>query len=106
MKRNPYFNDFEAFNSLDLDGSGGVTAQEIHAMLQSRGFFASHKEVHDLVDKFDKTRTGQISFGQFRDEMEPKSPVRHWKANKIDMTLKNYWATICRSKVFLITHRV
>jgi Ca2+-binding EF-hand superfamily protein len=77
MKRNPYFNDFEAFNSLDLDGSGGVSAQEIHAMLQSRGFFASHKEVHDLVDKFDKTRTGQISFGQFRDEMEPKSPVRH-----------------------------
>lgn len=63
LKRNPYFNNFEGFNSLDLDGSGGVSAQEIHAMLQSRGFFASHKEVHDLVDKFDKTRTGTISFG-------------------------------------------
>jgi Ca2+-binding EF-hand superfamily protein len=77
LKRNPYVNNFEAFNSLDLDGSGGVSAQELHAMLQSRGFFASHKEVHDLVDKFDKTRTGTISFGQFKDEMEPKSPVRH-----------------------------
>lgn len=33
LKRNPYFNNFEAFNSLDLDGSGGVTGSEIHAML-------------------------------------------------------------------------
>jgi Ca2+-binding EF-hand superfamily protein len=33
LARNPYFNSFEAFNSLDLDGSGGVSASEIHAML-------------------------------------------------------------------------
>ena len=36
-----------------------------------------HKEVRDVVSKFDKHSNGRISLAEFSREMRPKSPVRH-----------------------------
>lgn len=77
LQRFPCFNVYEAFNSLDLNDNGAVSVDELRRMIESRGFYVSDKEVRDLVDKFDKGGRGEISYAEFRDEMLPKSPVRH-----------------------------
>lgn len=68
---------FEAFNSLDLNDYGAISIPEIKRMMESRGFYASEAEVKNLVDKFDKDKDGRISYAEFREEILPKSPVRH-----------------------------
>ena len=44
LQRNPYFNPYEAFNSVDANGSGNLTQDEFRRMIQSRGFYVSDKE--------------------------------------------------------------
>jgi len=72
----PGFNAYEAFNSLDLDGSGSISVSELQRMIESRGYFVGYKEVSQVLDKFDKNKDGQVSFTEFREETQPKSPVR------------------------------
>ena len=76
LNNRPGFNLYEAFNSLDLDGSGGIDAVELKRMIESRGYFVGYKEVNQVLDKFDKNKNGRVSFGEFRDEALPKSPPR------------------------------
>ena len=64
MQRFPCFNVFEAFNSLDLNDNGSVSVDELRRMIESRGFAVSDKEVRDLVDKFDKSGKGRISYAE------------------------------------------
>jgi len=77
MGRSPYFNAFEAFNSLDLTGTGEIAPPDVRRMLESRGFFCTDKEIKDVVNKFDRDGNGRISLNEFSREMRPKSPVRH-----------------------------
>jgi len=77
LQRTPFFNIYEAFNTSDLNDDGRVSTFELKRLIECRGFYVSHKEASQLADKFDKTKTGNISYSQFRDEMMPKSPVRH-----------------------------
>ena len=46
LRRMPYFNIYEAFNSLDLNDSGMVSRNEFKRIIQSRGFFVSEKEAN------------------------------------------------------------
>ena len=39
LNSHPGFNAYEAFNSLDLNGDGNVTATELRRMIESRGYF-------------------------------------------------------------------
>lgn len=73
----PYFNVYEAFNSLDLRDDGAITRDEFKRLIQSRGFYVSEKEAEELVEKMDKNKDGRVSFAEFREEMMPRSPVRH-----------------------------
>ena len=41
----PGFNCYEAFNSLDLNDSGAISASELKRMIESRGYFVGFKEV-------------------------------------------------------------
>ena len=77
LRRMPYFNIYEAFNSLDLNDSGAISRSEFKRIIQSRGFFVSEKEANQIVEKMDKNKDGRVSFVEFREEMMPKSPVRH-----------------------------
>lgn len=72
----PGFNAYEAFNSLDLNGSGSVSTSELQRILESRGYFVGFREVAQVIDKFDSNKNGQVSFSEFRDETLPKSPAR------------------------------
>ena len=72
----PGFNAYEAFNSLDLNGSGSVSTSELQRILESRGYFVGYKEASQVIDKFDKNKNGQVSFSEFREETLPKSPAR------------------------------
>lgn len=76
LSANPGFNCYEAFNSLDLTGTGGINAGDLKRMIESRGYFVGFKEVDAVVDKFDANKNGLISFSEFRDETLPKSPAR------------------------------
>lgn len=64
LSRNPYFNVYEAFNSLDLNDDGRITRDEFRRMIQSRGFYVSEKEVDEIVEKMDKNKDGRVSFAE------------------------------------------
>lgn len=76
MNANPAFNAYEAFNCLDMNDSGSITAAEMQRMLESRGFFVGFREAETLLSKFDKNRNGRVTFEEFQDETRNKSPVR------------------------------
>lgn len=60
----PYFNVYEAFNSLDQDGSGHISRDEFKRLIQSRGFYISEKETTEIVNKMDKNKDGHVSFAE------------------------------------------
>lgn len=76
LNANPAFNAFEAFNSLDLNDSGSITAGEMQKMLESRGFFVGFREAEALLSKYDRNRNGRVTFEEFQDETRNRSPVR------------------------------
>ena len=45
-------------------------------MIESRGYFVGFSEVDKVIDKFDKTKDGRVTFSEFREETQPKSPAR------------------------------
>ena len=77
LNDNPNFNAYDAFNSLDINEKGSITAEELRRILECRGFFVGVQQSQLLVGKMDKNRNGNISFKEFVDETRPKSPVRH-----------------------------
>ena len=72
----PGFNAYEAFNSLDINGSGSISASELQRMIESRGYFVGYREVAQVIDKFDKNKDGGVTFSELREEIAPKSPTR------------------------------
>jgi len=72
----PGFNAYEAFNSLDLNGSGSISTSELQRNLQSRGYFVGYKEANQVLQKFDKNNNGAIGYSEFASETLPKSPAR------------------------------
>lgn len=64
LSRQPLFNAYEAFNSMDLNDDGAITRDEFKRMIQSRGFYVSEKEADQIVEKFDKTKTGRVSYSE------------------------------------------
>ena len=64
LQRMPYFNVYEAFNSMDLNDSGAISREEFKRMIQSRGFYVSEKEVEEIVEKMDKNKNGRVSFAE------------------------------------------
>jgi Ca2+-binding EF-hand superfamily protein len=41
------------------------------------GIRASGKELEGLIDRYDRDRDGIVSYGEFVDEVRPKSPKRY-----------------------------
>jgi len=72
----PGFNAYEAFNSLDLNCDGSISTIELRRMIESRGYFVGQKELEQVVDKMDRNRNGRVDFGEFAEEVRPRSPVR------------------------------
>lgn len=64
LQRNPCFNVYEAFNSLDLNDDGRISSFEIKRLIESRGFYVSEKEASSALKKFDANKDGSISYGE------------------------------------------
>ena len=67
LQRQPYFNVYEAFNSLDMNDSGCISRDEFRRLIQSRGFYVSDKEATEIVEKMDKNKDGRVSFAEVSD---------------------------------------
>ena len=64
LTRNPYFNAYEAFNSLDQNDSGCISREEFKRLIMSRGFYVSEKEATEIVEKMDRNKDGRVSFAE------------------------------------------
>ncbi len=64
LQRQPYFNVYEAFNSLDQNDNGAISREEFKRLIQSRGFYVSEKEATEIVEKMDKNKNGRVSFAE------------------------------------------
>lgn len=60
-----------------MNRDGAITREEFKRLIQSRGFYVSEKEATEIVEKMDKNKDGRVTFSEFRDEIVPRSPVRH-----------------------------
>ena len=79
LQRMPYFNVYEAFNSLDMNDDGRITREEFKRLIQSRGFYVSDKEATEIVEKMDRNKDGRVSFAevsQYSHINEQVSPLR------------------------------
>lgn len=72
----PSLNLAEAFQSCDFDWSGLISPHELRTLFENHGIYASYTEVANLIDWFDKDWDGWISYGEFIEEVRPRSPVR------------------------------
>lgn len=77
LNRRPLFNLWDAFKALDKDQNGFISSLEFKQMLIDHGFFPSHKEVSNLVERYDKNGDGKVSYSEFIQEITPKSPQRY-----------------------------
>lgn len=53
------------FNTMDVDGSGDITADELEEPLVSMGFASSAREVRRMVSEVDEDGSGEIDFDEF-----------------------------------------
>lgn len=76
MRRNPFFDEHEAFRLVDSTSSGLVSKDDIRFLMESRGYFISDSEARAVAKKFDFNRDGVITHNEFVSEVRPKSPSR------------------------------
>ena len=75
IAKRPHFNLKQAFSYCDKDSDGVVTPKDIRDMLSENGYFATEKELHLIMHKFDKDRDGKICLSEYADELLPKLGV-------------------------------
>jgi Ca2+-binding EF-hand superfamily protein len=76
LNEHPGLNAYEAFNSLDMNCDGSLSAEELRRIIESRGYFVGLKECDQVIKKMDKNRNHRVSFAEFAHETRNKSPVR------------------------------
>jgi len=64
LASSPYFNVYEAFNSLDLNDNGRISADEFRRLVESRGFYVSYKEADQVLKKFDADHDGRVTYSE------------------------------------------
>ena len=62
LQRIPNFNIYDAFNTLDLNNDGVITASELRRIMESRGFYISENEASKVLAKFGQKNDGIIQF--------------------------------------------
>jgi Ca2+-binding EF-hand superfamily protein len=67
------FNAFSTFNALDKDRNGYITSMEFAEMLKQFSVPFNLKDLHAVMDKFDKNNDGRVSYSEFVEEVSPKS---------------------------------
>jgi len=76
LHRNPHFNLYDAFNTLDLNSRREFGQTELKRLLSSRGFYLSEKECALIVLKCDKDADSTVDFNEFREEFTPRAAIK------------------------------
>jgi len=76
LNRRPTFNVRDAFQACDKDRNGFITRDEFRNILKEYRFYALEDEITWLIDRYDKTHDGRITYSEFIDEILPKSPSK------------------------------
>ena len=69
----PPFDHFQCFQVLDFKNEGQIDAEEIKDFLIRHGHYVSEKEIYSLIDRYDRSKDGKISYTEFIEELQPKS---------------------------------
>lgn len=72
----PGFNIMDAFNTCDMTNDGNISMKQFKLLLESHGIKVDEVKVAGLIDRFDKTKDGKVSYNEFADEVRPRSPIR------------------------------
>lgn len=73
----------KAFNLIDEDGSGVISAQEIYQFFDDIGIKINFKEVEDMIAEIDKDGNGEIEFEEFISVMEKVNLEKDPEENEI-----------------------
>eukprot|EP00825_Cyclidium_porcatum_P014726 TRINITY_DN17_c0_g1_i8.p1 TRINITY_DN17_c0_g1~~TRINITY_DN17_c0_g1_i8.p1 ORF type:complete len:284 (+),score=70.10 TRINITY_DN17_c0_g1_i8:154-1005(+) len=76
LSRRPMFSLQDAFEAIDRDENGFITIDEFKEILNDYGFFVNQIDLQNLVDRFDQDKDGKVSYGEFIQEMSPKTPSK------------------------------
>lgn len=68
----PSFNLIDAFNTLDADGNGYISQEELRAFMETNGCFVSAQELRLLSRILDHRGEGRISYAEFIRKLMPK----------------------------------
>ena len=67
-----------AFESLNKFGTWDIGKDDFAHLLSEHRFLASEGELNTLVDRFDKSKKGRVTFQDFDREITPHSPPRRF----------------------------
>ena len=76
LSRRPHFNVHEAFVAIDKDSNGFLTKAELRRILAENGVYASEKDLQMLIQRFDRSNDGRITYAEFMEEMVVKCPTK------------------------------
>jgi len=86
------------FNRADKDGSGSLTKEEWHSVLNSSGCKTSMKEVEEFFDEMDRDFDGRLSFSEFMGEETPLEKLFKSMDKDGDGTVtKEEFSSICKN---------
>lgn len=77
LNSRPLFNRTEAFSAFDSLHKSYITHNDFADLLARHWFFVTEKELVTIVDWFDKSKTGIITYADFIDEITPQSPSKY-----------------------------
>ena len=52
---------------------GYISRDDFRRLLEDYGIFANQRDVERVMDRFDDNRDGIVSYGEFRNELSPRS---------------------------------
>ncbi|KAL4441552.1 hypothetical protein ABPG74_021484 [Tetrahymena malaccensis] len=73
LKQHRSFSFQECFGMIDQDQDGFINQAELQHFFEKNNVFCSDKELKMLIQRFDLDRDNKISFGEFVQELSPKS---------------------------------
>ncbi len=73
MANRPGFTVTDAFDAVDSNMKGYISRDDFRRLLEDYGVFANYRDVERVMDRFDENRDGIVSYGEFRNELNPRS---------------------------------
>ena len=76
LSLNPSFDVYDAFKVCDVNKDGYLTKESIKEFLSNHGVYKSTNDIEVLIAKYDKNKDGKVSYLEFAEEIQPKSPSK------------------------------